>query len=255
MSPKSACDPRLFGFGNGRLSRRYTRRGQAHLAYRALRDAYDRLAVDADQQRRELVAPEARHAVGVARGRPQDVGNRAQGGVTGPVAVHIVDELEVVEIEQHQRDLLRAGVPLQRQADGIVEGGVIQQARQRVAADGVAQRLLRQFHVGDVAREAGDARLAARDDPDIEPALDLCPRLPHLEPLRQLAVLHRAKPRHQFRSEQACRGDLIGRAPDQRRDRYTQHAGRNVVNEGHAQGSVEAQDRIRATRVVHSGGD
>src|SRR2546421_8605787 len=79
--------------------------GRYH-ALEALRDNAGRLAVYVRQQHRELVAAQPCDEIGLAKTtgeRPPDCPERP---VTHGVTVLVVDALEVVEIDHHQRGLL-----------------------------------------------------------------------------------------------------------------------------------------------------
>jgi len=58
-------------------------------------------ALDFGQQDDELVTADARHGVGVAHGEAQAVRDRRKHGVAHGMAVRIVDDLEIIEVQQH----------------------------------------------------------------------------------------------------------------------------------------------------------
>ena len=66
---------------------------------------------------RELVAADARQAVALAHRALGGVGDGAQHDVAGRVAVLVVDRLEVVEVEQHQRVAARRSPAAQRERE------------------------------------------------------------------------------------------------------------------------------------------
>ena len=55
------------------------------------------------EDERELVAADAREHVGLAQHLPQGVADAHQQGIAGGMAERVVDALEAVEVEQHER--------------------------------------------------------------------------------------------------------------------------------------------------------
>ena len=82
---------------------------------------------------RELLAADAAHVVALAYHRPQDVGELGQHVVADGVAVDVVDALEVVQVEHHERDGRLLGArPQQLAAQALVEGAVVPEAGERI---------------------------------------------------------------------------------------------------------------------------
>ena len=82
------------------------------------------------QDDRELVAAHPVGDVRAASGGPDRLGQGLQALVAGLVAVGVVDRLEVVEVEQDQRQRHPgAAHALQLARDVLVEGAVVAQAR------------------------------------------------------------------------------------------------------------------------------
>ena len=82
---------------------------------------------------REFLAAEATDDVARAHGRPQGFGEAAQDLVPGPVPVHVVDALEVVDVEhQHGDGVVRAACVRQRGAQAFVKRAVVVKPGQRV---------------------------------------------------------------------------------------------------------------------------
>jgi len=81
----------------------------------------------------ELLAANAAHDVGRAHRPAEDVGDLEQELVPDPVAVHVVDLLEVVEIEHHEGDRVALRrCPHQLLPEPVVERAVVVEARERV---------------------------------------------------------------------------------------------------------------------------
>ena len=93
-----------------------------------------RLEVGIGQQHGEFVAPQPRGGVRGAAAGLQHLADAAQGLVPGLVAVRVVEELEVGQVDQQQAHLAAAGAgPLQRRLEAIVEGAMVIQV-----GDGIA---------------------------------------------------------------------------------------------------------------------
>ena len=110
------------------------------------------------QQDQELVAAEPReHAA--ALDAPQPPGDPPQQPVAGAVAEGVVDELEVVEVDQQQRDRAAgAGAAVDAAAQLGLQLGAVGQAGQRVEVGEAGDLLLRAQALGDVLARGEDAR-------------------------------------------------------------------------------------------------
>jgi hypothetical protein len=98
-------------------------------------------AVHVAQQHDEFVAAQARHGVFLARIRQQALRHHLEDLVAVGVAVGVVDRLEAVQVEVHDRGLVVVAV-------GVLQGvfdAVFEQAAVRQAGEGVVQR---QFLLG-----------------------------------------------------------------------------------------------------------
>ena len=73
-----------------------------------MRAASSRLVVEQDDA--EFLAAAAAHDIDLAQARAEQIGQRSQDIVAGPVAVDVVHLFEVVEVDHGQADL-RAGAP------------------------------------------------------------------------------------------------------------------------------------------------
>ncbi len=88
------------------------------------------------QQGGELVAADPEQRVAAAQGAAERGGDRAEDLVAVLMAVGVVDALEAVEIDDHDRGL-RAAV---RPGEGLVEGRVVAEPGERVGGGALAQR-------------------------------------------------------------------------------------------------------------------
>jgi hypothetical protein len=153
------------------------------------------------QQDRELVAADAGDQLGAGDSGLQAGADLAQQPVTGLVAERVVELLEVVEVDQQQREL---GLALAGRGRGLLEAreeaAPVRQARQRIvhrvvlALGGeLAQLELelpavgRVAHVEDVAGDGGIVQAIGGDD--VEVAMSA---VPVDEPERQVARVVRA---------------------------------------------------------------
>ena len=89
--------------------------------------------LDVGEQEEELVAALPGDRVGLADGRAEPLGDGAQQLVARRVAEVVVDELEVVEVDEEDRDV-RAGAPRPREGEVEVLGEhrAVRQAGERV---------------------------------------------------------------------------------------------------------------------------
>ena len=128
----------------------------------SLLDLLAALRVDDDDG--EFVAA---HAADVAVGADfvdQALGDRAQHGVALGVAEGVVDRLEAVEVEKHDRARhIADGRGAQRLAEQLADAAAVGQARQHVDIGEMGQPLLRLADLGDVAsRPRGSLRSGRR---------------------------------------------------------------------------------------------
>ena len=86
------------------------------------------------QHQRELVAAQARGQVGLAALGLQVGRDPAQRGVAGQVAIAVVDGLEVVEVDQHQRHRMLVAGARQHAGQELVEAAPVGQAGELVVA-------------------------------------------------------------------------------------------------------------------------
>ncbi len=124
----------------------------------------------AGQHDGELFAPESADDGVGASGGAQHLGDTPQGAVAGHMPVAIVELLEVIEVDDHDREVAasRARV-IKRALEGRHERAAIQQARERIGGgalqEGVAQALLVVAHqCHERGHEHGDADRADVDD-------------------------------------------------------------------------------------------
>ena len=92
----------------------------------------------------------------------QPLGDRLEHGVALGVAEGVVDRLEAVEVEEHDRARhIAGGRGAQRLAEQLADAAAVGQARQHVHVGEVGQPLLRLAHLGDVGADAAEAFEAA----------------------------------------------------------------------------------------------
>ena len=107
---------------------------------------------DAFHQHGELVAAQARHGVRGARGLDDALRHRLQQPVAGIVAERVVDVLEVVQVEEHDRDrALPALRERERVLHAVAEQVAVGEQRQRIVEGQLAQLLLERLALADVA--------------------------------------------------------------------------------------------------------
>ena len=111
-------------------------------------------------------SPASRATVSVVRTvADQPLGHRLQQPIAGIVAERVVDVLEVVEIQEHHRDVApRAPGQRQRVLDAIAKQVAIGEPRQRIVEGQLAQLLLEALALADVAevqRQALHRRVVA----------------------------------------------------------------------------------------------
>ncbi len=99
----------------------------------ALGELHRAVGAGGRQRDRELVAADAIGAVAGALGRADGLGERLQALVAGLVAAGVVDRLEVVEVDQHERERrVGAADALELAREVFVERAVVAQAGERV---------------------------------------------------------------------------------------------------------------------------
>ena len=149
------------------------------------------------QQRDQLVATAPAEQVRLADDLAHAAGDDRQHLVADPMAVAIVEQPEIVEVDEQQRAALALGVgSSQHPAGPLVEGLAVRQLRQRVDRRQALDPLLRADLVGDVL---ADAAIAA------ELAIRVEHRIPAGQVVHQRTVGHPAAehdvaerpPRHQ----------------------------------------------------------
>jgi hypothetical protein len=91
------------------------------------------VGVGARQNDDELVAAETGNGVLVAHGTPESLGDLNQQGVADPVTQRIVDILEAVQVEEHQRQRFTAAMRTRKVVpDPLLEQAAVGQTGQRI---------------------------------------------------------------------------------------------------------------------------
>ena len=210
--------------------------------------------IEPGQDHDELVAAEAREDVGLAHGPGEALRDRLQQQVAGIVAQRVVDALEVVEVEEQARDVVRVALRLRQHLPQLlVEQRPVRQPGQDVVLrepvglrggdlqllrplrDLVLQRALvaRDFalrfgeppgHVVERPREQADLVGRARRDVDVEPARADALGRAHQPPDRRDDAAreeqrgeggrHQRQPDDGQRAEQVARGNAVRCRPD-----------------------------------------
>ena len=135
------------------------------------------LAIEYRAHHRKLVTAQPCHQLTATYFTRQGVGHRLQHLVTGTVAAEVVDELEVVEVDEHQRQRVLFGVgELQGLVQCVEEAAAVGQLGQRVV-EGLVRALFCLPLQRDVvvepdaaaaARPAFDGLHALRDDAAVQ---------------------------------------------------------------------------------------
>lgn len=113
-----------------------------------------RLENRTDLPDQELVAAEPTHHVLRAHGRAQPAGHLAQDDVAGEVTEPVVDQLEVVEVHKHHRDLALSAPPTGgRRVQALQQQGPAGQLGERVVQGHVPHPELDGTRVGHVLHE------------------------------------------------------------------------------------------------------
>jgi hypothetical protein len=138
---------------------------QADLVDDALHRAEDHfLAGVVVEDHHELVAAQARHRVALAQHRAQPLGHALQQLVAHAVAEAVVDELEVVQVDEHHRHGARRALREHRLAHPVVQQVAVGQAGERVVV-----RLVLELHL--VALPLDGVLHRAQQQLALEPAL------------------------------------------------------------------------------------
>ena len=112
-----------------------------------------RQPVDAFEQDGELVARQPRHGIGGAHGADQPLRHRLQQPIARVVAERVVDVLEVVEVEEHDRHVAaRAAGQRERVLDAIAEQVPVGEPGQRIVKRQLPQLLFEALALADVAQ-------------------------------------------------------------------------------------------------------
>ena len=116
-----------------------------------LRDGGHGIDVAILDQNGELVSAQAREDVGASQRRLQDRCRLPQKIVARGVAAGIVDDLELIDIQQHQ-NVLRAGLlePVERSLEPLLERAAIGEARQCIVRGLPGQAADQRLLVGHV---------------------------------------------------------------------------------------------------------
>ena len=131
--------------------------GSSRLRIRALRGGVGRAGVHALEEHAELVAAETGHHVARADRRPEALADDLQQRVPGLVPVAVVGLLELVEVDEADRDrALRADLG-QGDLEPLEEQGPVGQPGEVVVEGLVAQPLGEQGLLGDVAQVPHEA--------------------------------------------------------------------------------------------------
>ena len=105
----------------------------------------------------ELVAAEASQGVHRPQGAAQPLGGRLEQPVTGLVPQAVVDELEAVEVEEHERHAVVVALgPAEGHLEAVHEQHPVGQAGELVVHGGVGQALSQLPAFGDVVDLADD---------------------------------------------------------------------------------------------------
>ena len=112
------------------------------------------IVVEIGEEHQELVAALASEHVGVAEHAAQAGRDRRQELVPGGVAELVVDGLEVVEVDEQQRDrAAHAASPREREVELILDQDAVGQPGEAVVIGEVGELLLTAQPLGDVARD------------------------------------------------------------------------------------------------------
>ena len=122
-------------------------------------------AVDAGQQEQEIIGAEPCHGIAPTHGADQTLADRAQDLIAAREPERIVDQLEAVEVEDHDREqLLAAPRPLDRLGQTVIEQQAVGQAGQRIVVGEVADRLLGVFADCDVTNRQDVQNITVEED-------------------------------------------------------------------------------------------
>ena len=132
------------------------------------------VGVRARQDQRELVATDARRVVAVTEDPTEPLTERSDRGVASLVSVFVVDQLEVVEIDEHQRE--RPAVPhapRDRHVEEAIEGATIEESGQGVMPGVVPQNFHPQRDHAEAGHERGIDTVRVQGRVRIEPRVGI----------------------------------------------------------------------------------
>ena len=144
--------------------------GCAHDLDDALRQCLGaRAALGRDLQDRELVAAEPRHRIDLAHAAAQPLRHVMQQLVAGRVAERVVDRLEAVEVDQHQREALAvAALARERVLDAVAQQHAVGEAGERVVMRHVGDLVGAALAFGDVGEGAQETAVRQPDGAHLE---------------------------------------------------------------------------------------
>ncbi len=99
------------------------------------------------QEERELVAADAERGIGAADRHGDELAHLGEELVADGVALRVVDPLELVDVDEHERELRAVATrALDHPCDGLLEGAVVAEAGQAVAQGRFAGALVQLAH-------------------------------------------------------------------------------------------------------------
>ena len=112
--------------------------------------------VGARQEERELVAADAIARIGLPNGGPDEAADLGQQLVPGGVAPGVVDPLELVDVEEHERERRPVAARLvDHPGDGLLERAMVAEAGEAVTERGVPRRLVQVVEARALGLELG----------------------------------------------------------------------------------------------------
>ena len=121
-----------------------------------------RLVAGVLQQDHELVAAQPRHGVAPGHAGAQALGDLLQQLVALLVAQRVVEHLEVVQVDEHQRAFARPVIVGQRLVQPVQQQLAVGQLGQRIVEGQVLDLFLGRLALGDVAAHRHPMRELAR---------------------------------------------------------------------------------------------